>query len=157
MAGFLVEFESHCIESERETDENGDYVQYGSWSESYSNSIKSRIIKDPKFPDVTSTLDIERGERVFVVWVEYSNGDSFGHSHRGGTEAVAVFKDYRTAEELKNAIEGHSPDRNTSDWENKYKLKLKTSDGQELDIYTGSWHDYFGGLDEVHIDDVLVV
>lgn len=157
MAGFLVEFESDCIESERETDENGDYVQYGSWSEVYTNNIVPRVIKDPKFPDVTSTLDIERGEKAFVVWVEYSTGDSFGHSSRSGTEAIAIFKDYVVAKELADAIEGHKPDRDISDWDNKYKLKLKTSDGQEFDIYTGSWHDYFGGLDEVHVDEVLVI
>lgn len=123
--------------------------KYEPWGERYDNNMVG-VYRDDQSPDVNSNLDIPEGTATYVVWVEYSYGDSFGIAEKAGV--VGVFRDEMAANELRIAIEQHRPDRDTSDWENKYRLKLSTSDGQDFDIYTGSWHDYFGGLQDVHVD-----
>lgn len=146
LSKFKVDIKSYCTNSYREPEE------YGDWGEEYDNSLASISLGDFEYPDVLSSLDFSKTAEVYVVWVEYSYGDSFGRADGAGTEVVGVFKDADSAYELEKAIENDRPDSRGWDDENKYRLHVQTSDGQVFNFYTGSWHDYFGGLDHVHVD-----
>lgn len=149
MQKFKVEIERDCYESYHSGE------QFGDWSESFSNEFKGITLDNSiEYPDVVSSLKFKTGDIVYVVWVEYSYGDSFGHADCAGTEVVAVFKDATAAYELKNAIERQ--DTSSQDWDTKYQLELTTSDGQHFKFSTISWHDYFGGLDEVHVEEAIL-
>jgi hypothetical protein len=144
--GYGVKIRSRCDHSER-SDE-----QYGSWYESYTNRIGSAVQSQTEYPDVTSTYEITPGEDAWVVWVEYSTGDSFGHGDCNGTEVVGIFRkeDYHAAKSLKEQIHRHA----AADFAS---YRFETSDGQVFESGCAPWSGYFERLDEVHIDRVCVV
>lgn len=152
--GYKVNIRSYCTHSEREPE------QFGSWSESYDNSFIG-IHKNPKggYPDVVSELDIAPGEEVWVVWLEYSTGDSFGWSDRGGTETIAVFREYSDAERLQKELEKKTEYEFGSfdNLENLNKIHFETSYGEVIDIHTGTWCGYFERLDNVHIEKTWMI
>lgn len=141
--GYKVKLYSQC-ESDYSEEE------YGDWSESCSNSFDyiSRT-KEKDYPDVVSSLDITIGDPCYVVWVEWSSGDSFGSGYRNNSDAVAVFKTYEDADDLKNRIERRSEN-------DPYMIKYTAKDGQEIDIYAGGWTGYFETLESVNIEHVIM-
>ncbi len=96
--GYKVDIGQRC-ENEIESNE-----EFGSWERSYSNWFE-KISKTKDVPDVVSDFDIQPGETCYVVWVEYSSGDSFGMAENENVEAVGVFKDKECAIQLEKAIE----------------------------------------------------
>ena len=87
MFGYKVEIDSVCTHYERED------VEWGSWSSEHSNYFKQVFKVDKNnYPDIVSSLDIKEGEDCFVVWVEWSSGDSFGWGYRSNTEPLAILK-----------------------------------------------------------------
>ena len=140
--GYDVEIESLCTHSEHE------HEAYGSWEEHYSNRF-GRIFPVEQGGDIISSIKAKSGEKVWVVWVEYSTGDSFGNSHCGSTEAIAIFKDIDAAEELVKALENSKRDSD----DNFY---CETSDGQIIKIDYTPWTGYFETLEEVHLDRVTM-
>ena len=137
--GYDVDICKICIDSEYSELDSDDY----SWYESYDNFLGSIIPNTSGYPDVVSTLKLTKRGTYYLVWLEYSTGDSFGTSNKGSTLACGIFQDLKSANQLKKAIEdssGNSP------------IKLITSDGQEFEIYD-CWTDYFGGLDNVNITE----
>lgn len=147
--GYAVTINSYCEHSERED------VEYGSWSESYSNDIERLIVKGGS--DVASIHDLQSGDRAFVVWVEWSTGDSFGHGDRSCTEVLGLFKSYEDAEVLKDTIEASSNKYDRRGYENDgVAYWVKTPDGQIFTSGWAPWLGYFESLDSVHIDRVEV-
>ena len=114
MFGYKVDINQHCYHSE------SDGERYGFWSESYSNDFRGVTPVD-KYPDITSSLDIKAGEICYIVWAEWSSGDSFGRGDNSSIEALAVFKDLECAKHLAKTA------RNTKD----YSFVLKTKDAQQ--------------------------
>lgn len=152
MIGYKVSLNKECLSYRRPTE------QYGDWSEEYENTFESiRLATRKDFsPDLVSTLDLKTGDECFVVWVEWSTGDSFGWAKNGDTEAIGVFKDKTSARELKQALESFKPDPDVDDYEEKYKFKLTTSDGQRFQIDWVPWCNFFEKLEEVHIDSATL-
>ena len=97
MFGYKVEINSICTESYRSEEE------WGSWSSQYSNYFED-VTKTDTYPDITSSLDIKEGELCFVVWAEWSSGDSFGRGENSNTEALAIFKDIDSAKMFKKKL-----------------------------------------------------
>lgn len=126
--------------------------EFGSWSESYSNSF-SRVYKTKEYPDIVSDLDIKVGEKCYVVWAVWSSGNSFGWSEGYGSEAIGIFKDKEAADELVSALEISAYH---SDGEDKYSFYYKTSDGQVFDIKCVPWSGYFEHLDCINCDETYM-
>lgn len=115
------------------------------------NDFESIELND-KSPDVVSTVDLTQ-VTGYLVWLEYSYGDSFGYHRGGSTEAVAVVSTKEQAEELKEyLLNWTSTDKNTLN--ENYSLKYTTGDGQEIAYVVVPWSDYFNTLGEVHIEEV---
>lgn len=124
--------------------------QWGEWSESYVNRSDAYIRKENKYPDVVCPYKLDSGDSAFVVWVEYSTGDSFGHGERNATETIAMFKDIKAALDLKNKLEKHAKDEG-------YEYDLQCLDGQNIKSGFASWKGYFDHLDEVHVTPVVLL
>lgn len=144
MNGFKSVISQFCTNYEREDSDDA----YGSWEESYSNSF-SKLKKVSEYPDVVTSLDINVGDGVFVVWAQYSTGDSFGTSYCGEVETIGVFKEYHCACELAAAIE-------LSDKNESSSVKVTTSDGQVFEYYT-PWSGYSENLVSVEIEHTVVL
>lgn len=147
--GYKVAIRSTCHSSSH-SDE-----QYGEWHESYSNSLESVSIGG-EYPDVVSTHKLEPGEIGCLVWVEYSTGNSFGHSERGSTEAVGLFKDPKVAQELVDALHDFSSKKPNKNWDDRYKFHFETSDGQVFSYGFVPWSGYFETLEDVHLTPVII-
>lgn len=125
--------------------------EYGEWSESFDNTFVKIYPSDKdSWGDIRSPLDIKPGEACHVVWVEYSIGDSFGHSERGRASGIAVFTDIEDAINLKKYIEAKQHD----DWENGYNQTWQAKD-HEIQFYM-EWLGYFEDLNEVHIESTVM-
>lgn len=147
--GYAVNIQSYCDHYEREDEE------YGSWSASYTNSLDSTIVKGGS--DVASIHDLQSGDRGFIVWAEWSSGDSFGHGDRNNTEVLGLFKTYEAAEVLKAAIEASADKYDRRGYEKDgAAYRVKTPDGQLFESGWAPWLGYFESLDSVHIDRVEV-
>lgn len=149
--GYTVRQHQRCTHSTREP------VEYGSWSESYSNSIDKLIEKTTTYPDVVSLHDLQSGDRAYVVWVEWSTGDSFGRGECAQMEVLGLFKTYEDAEVLKDAIEATEENYSRTSFESDQSAYwVKTPDGQIFTSGWAPWLGYFESLEGVHIDRVEV-
>ena len=138
MFGYKVEIDQICTDSYRSDEE------WGNWSSDNSNYFK-QVTKTDVYPDITSSLDIKEGELCFVVWAEWSSGDSFGTAHDGNTEALAIFKDPESAKFFKKEAENATA----------YVKEFVTPDGQIHDVRC-PWTGYFEELTEIHIEQTIL-
>ena len=138
MFGYKVEINSICTESYRSEEE------WGSWSSQYSNYFED-VTKTDTYPDITSSLDIKEGELCFVVWAEWSSGDSFGTAHDGNAEALAIFTDVKSAKEFQEKVLNSE----------EYSVKFTTPDGQVHNVCC-PWTGYFEELTEIHIEQTVL-
>ena len=136
MYGYKININRYCDES-HESEE-----QYGDWSSSYSNSFDS-VKQISKYPDLVSVEKLKIGDSVFVVWCEWSSGDSFGNSYCGNTEGVAIFSKEEDALGLSDAIY-------------KKRKDFKASTGQVFGFIGAPWSGYFEKLEEVHISSAVL-
>lgn len=152
MPAYKVELEEHTnsYESAQEL--------YGEWSSSsgwYFRKITKVKDIEKSYADITSELDIDPGEIVNVVWLEYSTGDSFGHAYKGKACAVAIFKadSYEATEDFVKHI---NKQQYNSDSEYMYQNVYEALDGQKIHFYS-EWSGYFETLEEVHIEHTRIM
>ena len=145
--GYKVLINSVCEESQHSNE------AYGDWYERFSNSF-SYIRRDnnDKYPDVNSIHNIPVGAECVVVWLEYSSGDSFGHSDRGSTEVVGVFpySGLGDAQAVREALLGKANYKG-------YEFNFEAADGQTFHYGFALWRGYFETLDEVHVETTTMV
>src|SRR5574343_553946 len=99
MTELYVKIDSVCTFSEYEN------AQYGSWSKSWSNRFyRASMHKIDYDESVPIDFEVSEGDLVYVVWAEWSYGDSFGLASRGRTEVIHIFKDYELALKAKEAL-----------------------------------------------------
>lgn len=146
MFGYKVSIDHEVYFSESSDEE------YGSWSEECSNSF-DKIEKTEKYPDVSSVQDIKQGEMCFVVWAEWSSGDSFGSSSKGCKEAIAVFTNSVDAFGLMNAIKNP---KKSGKYDDSQAYSFTASTGQEYESSCPPWAGYFESLDSVKIEHVMM-
>lgn len=139
---YMVTFDHRVDHSERG---EGDYAD---WSESCTNTfdcIEQFASESHKTCKSTVNLSVQDG---WLVWVETSSGDSFGHGTRTGADAIGVFATKEAALQCAEAISETAKDRGVS------AFLFKSPDGQTIELGFAPWADYFGGLDEVHVQRV---
>lgn len=137
--------------------------KYGHWERSYSNTFqKISKSKTDDVPDAVSDFDIQLCETCYVVWVEYSSGNSFGMAENENVEVVGVFKDKECARQLEKAIEEQNQAYRRGElafgesWEDKNKFYCKTSDGQEFQYGFCPWYGYFEVLENVYVEEAVM-
>lgn len=82
-----------------------------------------------------------------MTWVQYSTGDSFGHDAGAYHEIIGWYQTPELAEQAKNAVESSQGE----------DVMVPVFDGSSMRKQTCfSWHGYFGSLDHVSVDKVIV-
>lgn len=98
MTELFVQYKARCLHRESELE------RYGSWSEEWDFdvtgvSLSSRDrYEEEKF---TIDFDVKAGDPVFVLFMTYSTGDTFGRA-TGKGEVLWVFKDAELAKKAKD-------------------------------------------------------
>jgi len=85
----FVQYDEHCTHSHREP------VEYGSWREDYDFRVKGVSLTSRDHwneEKLGCTVDVKAGDVVFVLYMTYDTGDSFGRA-TGKGEIIWVFKD----------------------------------------------------------------
>lgn len=122
---------------------------------SYSNYFEGVSIGHPPY-DEPIPFEVLEGDDVYVLWAEWSTGDSFSHSHNGSTEVIAIFKSYKKAKEAREAIENYKRPENIIDnWEAANLTHFINEIGEKQSFYI-PWNGYFESLGGIHIDKVTV-
>lgn len=121
---------------------------YGEWWADYSFSVDSVSISDEKRYEGDSekfNLDVEVGDIVYVVYITYSDGDSFGRS-TGKGEVVWMYKEKRKAEDCAESVEK---------FKGRYSINIETEDGQVVS-WSNPCSDYFSQLEDVVVKEMIV-
>ena len=151
--GYEVTIERHCDEDYHSEE------QFGEWRTSHSNSFIS-IKPNAKYPDVVSTHDFKSGDEAYLVWFEYSTGDSFGNGHCSSVETTGLFHDKRIAQELVTAIEKFDGTERMDilnfEYASTNSFYFQTSDGQVFKYGFAPWTGYFETLELVHLEEVVI-
>lgn len=87
------------------------------------------------------------GNPLYVVWLVYSTGDSFGHDEGNYAEGIGIFNNKEDADEAKRLIE--EDNRKGFEYGNN-KNHVVLPNGHR--IYTGSWKGYFESLDYCNVE-----
>ena len=131
---------THCEHSERSDEEFGD------WQASYSTHF-GNVSRDKDFlhkwnfeackvPD-----EVYNSSSVFVIWVEHSDGDTFGHSTGHGQLAYAT-ENPEEALEIKGKI---------------LKGELEWINTQKSLCSYPYWDGYFNSIEDVHVEFTKVL
>jgi hypothetical protein len=97
MTELFVQYNKECIDSYRSEE------MYGDWREEYDFNVTgvSLTSRDRWGEEKLGCLvDVKAGEPVFVLYITYDTGDSFGRA-RGVGEIIWVFKDATLAMKAK--------------------------------------------------------
>lgn len=122
-----------------------DGEQFGHWERSCSQSFMSiSPVKKAGYSDISSNLEFAPGTVVYVVWAEYSSGDSFGSDYRCHSQPVGVFSNLETAKK----VQEHASK------ETNYTADLYIDD--ERVYYYAAWVGYFEELNEMHIETTVM-
>lgn len=121
---------------------------YGDWWEDLDFEVKGVSIGKPARV-VTEDFNINEnfniGDEVWVVYMIYSSGDSFGSS-TGNGEVLWVFKTEEDAIRAKEAIK--EQERNSS-------INFNTANGQLVKMSNPAWG-YFENVSSVNIEKFVI-
>lgn len=140
----FVQYESICTDYYR-SDE-----PYGDWSESFDFSVKGVSISSRgrwgglahDEDKIGVSFEAEAGDKLYVLWITYGQGDSFGHGSGYG-EILWVFKDIAVAQRAKEA------------WDNandEYNVTFKDEAGVDIEL-SNPGSGYFESLQSVNLDE----
>lgn len=129
------------------------------WQSQYEIQVNSvqRNSSPMQRVDLVSKLELNPGDEVFLVWAEYSEGDSLGWAKNSGFEALAIFTDIDSAQTFAQTI-GLMNDKflklaQTEMTDVKWKpAKITCLDGQLLTLDNVPWNQQFANLDVVKFD-----
>jgi len=138
MIGFKTKIESKLVNAKY------DDPYQDEWYENHEPDVIS--IEDQS-PDVVTLIgNYQSGDTVYLVWVEYTYGDSFGYYHCAGVESIAVFKQLNFAKDLQAHI-----------IENDDSKGFISGDGQLIHIPSHLWNGYFEHLENVYVSEVKIL
>lgn len=142
----FVQYSEICTHSERED------AEWGSWSEEYDFSVRGVSLSSrDRWNEEKFNLDIEvnAGEPVFVLYMTYSTGDTFGRASGKG-EVLWVFKDADTA---KAALDLWKEENDKRDPE--YSVKFEDDTGRVIQLSNPA-SGYFENLGYLDLQTFLV-
>jgi len=100
-----------------------------------------------EYGDIPVPDDFRISGPMYLVYVIYSTGDSFGYDSHAGEEYIGVYKDREIAQETANKIK-EDYKNNKEDFNH---ITLLDSVGNEFQQYTGAWKGYFDNLEYVEV------
>lgn len=133
-----VTYDEFCTHSSRESG------RWGSWSESYSSTVTDayRVEDSDTVPYDSETFLIpDDATEVFVVYMIYSTGDSFGRAE-GKIDIMHCTASEEAADRLARQVT-ENPD--------EYSIKFTDDFGREISIYNRG-AGYFESIDHIGVD-----
>lgn len=133
-----VDYYEHVIHSEQESG------SYGSWSKSYDSGISDvyEISKDAELSYHSETFKVPDDTTiVWVVYMRYSTGDSFGHAD-GKIDIIHCTSNEEAAHKLANQIQKNP---------NEYTIKFVNDFGREISIYNNG-AGYFERIEYIEVE-----
>jgi len=149
--GYEVVIHRECEDTSPENQQDEEFPE---WSSECENTLQS-VSKTKEYPDIVSTLDIQPGQTAYVVWAEWSYGDSFGQGYCNATEALAIFLDEESAKDAADWYRDFKTDFSRGLFSPR-KQKHRTPDGQELQLAEAPWEGYFEKLEGIRITEIVV-
>lgn len=137
-----VTYDELCTHNEREGG------SYGSWSESYSSSVTGahRIGDDEQVPYDSDTFIVpDDATEVFVVYMIYDTGDSFGRAD-GKIDIIHCTASEEAADKLAKYITENP---------NEYSIKFTDDFGREISLYNNG-AGYFESISYVGVEGYTV-
>jgi hypothetical protein len=127
---------------------------FPSWEESCNVTIQGL---SEKGSDLSVNFEVKPGVPYYLVYVEYSTGDSFGHS-RGNPHFVELYEEMSQAEEAAKAIrEDYDNDKDSYEFK-PVTIPFKHSDGTvgTREESTYRWKGYFESLESIQVVPVML-
>lgn len=135
--------------------------QYGKWRRAYVNTFRSvtllRTEQDRNWfgEKVPVAFPVKPGDTVFVLWAEYSTGDSFGREE-GTTDIITVFQNYDTALKARDAIYTKVRGPEDPNWRTRATISLQLDGTKTPYDYYAPFMGYFERLDTIHVTPATV-
>lgn len=152
MTHLYVKLYQVCSYSHYEDDE------WGSWEEFWVNSFGGVSLDKSLFyypEEVPIDFNVSKGDVVYVVWAEYSSGDSFGYGEGKYVDIIHIFKSKDLARDAYQSLLNTSVKEHDKDWYESWIVRFKSDSGEEI-IYHRPWLGYFDSLDEIHVEEAIV-
>lgn len=160
------------------TSQYGDITQAAdpedSWSRdsTHTSWTVEAVEPEPKYPDVTACFPVPEGTTVYLLYLVYSTGDSFGHDEDGRIAFVDVWTTREKAEAAATIVREHA------DWykgvntrwspmtkeerlkyekkfDNAYQVTVIRENGEPLQTYA-SWNGYFESVSYIEVASFVV-
>lgn len=123
--------------------------------EVYTNTLLG-VHLDGEQVDILTSLDLTLDDDVYVVWVDWDEGDSNGWDRGISHESLAVFKTREAATEFAEFIENDASKASNLEFR-QGKTSLKTSDGQEFEIPSVlPWLGHMMSLRDIHVQQIQI-
>jgi hypothetical protein len=109
-------------------------------------------LKNGDFPncDLVVGAEVGPGDIVYIVWAEYTTGDSFGTDY-GQYELIAAFVDEEKANKCAKDCENFVENQHATYLDaERYSLKIELDNGQTYSIHV-PWTGYFENLERVNV------
>ena len=152
MTHLHVKIDRNCTHSHYQ---NGDY---GAWTETWSNCLEGVYLQDSGsyYPEkVPIDFEAQQGDIVYVVWAEYSSGNSFGRGYRKYTDIVHIFKSKDLAWEAYRALKDVPTDDYGLDCDCEQACVFNSDQGTEI-TYHKPWLGYFDELNAIRVEEAIV-
>lgn len=121
---------------------------YGDWSETYEFKVKGvSLARDDYFsPELFEVpFEVLNGDKVFVLHMTYSSGDSFGTARGKGT-VLAVFKDQKLAYDALDNLHKN---------EEEYDFFFVNEIGEKFKVHNVAYG-YFEHITSTSVDEIIV-
>ena len=142
----FVQYNEHCTDSYHSGE------QWGEWRESYDFSVTgvSLTSRDRWNEETLGCLvDVKAGEPVFVLYMTYSTGDTFGRAEGKG-EVIWVFKDAALAMKAKEIWNKENDKRDP-----EFSIEFEVDGGTKV-TQSNPAAGYFENLGHVGVETFLV-
>lgn len=149
----FASYSSRTVSSHRSAD------AYGDWSERIEFTVGEVSLTEPVNYNrdyFTVSFDAVAGDKVHVLTMIYSTGDSFGRGDGYG-EILWVFKDPKIAFEAEKTWRErciNDPDHNES-WEDRMSTKFLADNKLQV-MLSNPCADYFARLQDLRVEERIV-
>lgn len=149
--GYKVDIKQKMISCQYD---EGDYAR---WNEVYDNTLNPNLTIDMNYPDVISEIDLRKVKSGYLIWIEWSDGNSFGCAENRNTDCLALVEKENTAIQLRDTIKQLIDDDDTHVcFDENRNIIIDTKEGK-IQIGNPEWlWDYFASRKRVHIDLVYL-
>lgn len=134
----IVDYQERCTHSEREP------VQFGSWEETYDFDLLGVRVADEDEPTrygQEGYLLPDGSTEAHVVWMQYSDGDSFGRAEGKGA-IIGVWADRKLAEAALKTVHEKKDD---------FSIQVTDDFGREITL-SNPGAGYFEHIDSINLD-----